>query len=479
MPLANAFNARSVLTAHGVRAGFHRRKHLDEAAECPSWTVRTMGISTTRRQSSAVNIRECSRTQHNPVTYLDSTSMCRLCLTNDSVQYVSLHDKHDDVPIAKIISTCFGIEICRNDGLVQTICSVCWNAVLKYNELRERCLASDKILREAQRKKCPTENESAEEQLSKESSEIYSAKHQQQEIMIPTNDLPSINNEDLVTNHFVLSELVRNDPNTAELADSPVHTAPPNQVNSSEIDQEKQPVKLFCCGCNPSLEFTSPEELNVHCDVAHKKYRISDNSIRPFECSLCFQRFLTETLLKQHKERPYRKRSYICGSCSAAYFTNSALKRHEKLCTVVDKNYTCEDCGKRFRQIVTLKNHRKLHQTAKTFSCPVCLKTFKQKFEIPIHMTTHTGEQPYPCDQCPARFKRMQALKIHQHRHVNPRPFKCESCGESFSNPTSRKFHRQTVHEGLDPFRCDQCGLSYGRMVRLKQHVKKVHGEAV
>uniref|UniRef100_A0A182W184 Protein krueppel n=1 Tax=Anopheles minimus TaxID=112268 RepID=A0A182W184_9DIPT len=406
------------------------------------------------------------------VTHLDSTSMCRLCLNCGPFQHVSLHDLHQEVPIAKIISICFGIKIHRNDGLVQTLCKVCWDAVIKYNQLREKCLASDKILREAHRNKCATENNPGDKQLFPPSNiklktaEVYpklTNHSQQHEIMISANDRFSITNEICEINHDVLLELAGNEHNITETADVTVHTANPKQADSSEIEQELHEVKLLCCGCNPSLEFTSPEELNAHCAVAHRKYRISDNSIRPFECNICFQRFLTETLLKHHKERPHRKRPYICGSCAAAYFTNSALKRHEKLCTIVDKNYTCEDCGKRFRQIVTLRNHRKLHKTEKSFPCPVCSKTFKQKFEIPIHMATHTGEQPYPCDQCPARFKRKQALKIHQQRHVNPRPFKCETCDEWFNNATSRKFHRQTVHEGLDPFRCDQCGLSYGR----------------
>uniref|UniRef100_A0A182PYL4 C2H2-type domain-containing protein n=1 Tax=Anopheles epiroticus TaxID=199890 RepID=A0A182PYL4_9DIPT len=261
--------------------------------------------------------------------------------------------------------------------------------------------------------------------------------------------------------------------------DESIHGDPQNQTTQLKRDREGAKPKLVCCGCNPSPEFASPSELASHCDEQHKKYRITDGSIRPFECNICFQRFLTKFLLKHHQERPYRKRSHICGSCGLAYFTSSALKRHETVCTVVDKNYTCEECGKQFRQIITLKNHRKLHQAQKTFACSVCSKTFKQKFEITIHMVTHTGEQPFPCDQCPARFKRKQALKNHQHRHLNPRPFKCETCDEWFSNPTARKFHRLTVHEGLDPFRCDQCGVSYGRRLRLTQHMRRVHGAVI
>ncbi|XP_053660588.1 zinc finger protein 510-like [Anopheles marshallii] len=417
---------------------------------------------------------------------IDSAPMCRLCLSCEPSQYVSLHVLHQGVPLANIISLCFGIKIPRNEELVQTVCNICWNEVIKYNELREKYLASDKILREAQRIKCVLQNEPADQRLvlsfnpMKETSGSILSSHQHG-MFKPSDEQFSMNHEDCETPHFVLSQFVRVDHNGTEQpgTDTLVHTDKLEQTDSSKIERAIHNTTLFCCGCNPSPEFTSAQELNTHCNLEHTKYRISDNSIRPFECNTCFQRFLTETLLRHHKNRPYRKRSYVCTSCSSAYFTNSALKRHENVCKVMEKNYTCEDCGKRFRQIVTLKNHRKLHKTEKTFSCSVCLKAFKQKFELPIHMVTHTGEQPFPCDQCPARFKRKQALKNHQHRHVNPRPFKCDACDEWFGNPTARKFHRQTVHEGLDPFRCEQCGLSYGRRVRLKQHMKKVHGEAV
>ncbi|XP_049288577.1 oocyte zinc finger protein XlCOF6.1-like [Anopheles funestus] len=410
----------------------------------------------------------------NPEKNLDTASVCRLCLSCDHLQFVSLHDVHQDVSLAEIINICFDIKIYHDDGLPQTVCNSCWKEVITYNELREKYLASDNILREAARNQCASKNYTNVQQLfhpCNPSKEFIKADSvilgHQHGTMTPIDDQLNIKNEEYESQHIIRPEPVSIDHKSTELTDT------------SELKQTTHNAKLFCCGCNPSPEFTSPEELTAHCDVQHTKYRITDNSIRPFECNICFQRFLTETLLKHHKDRPYRKRSYICGSCAAAYFTNSALKRHEQMCTVVDKNYTCEDCGKRFRQIITLKNHRKLHQTAKTFQCPVCSKTFKQKFEIPIHMVTHTGEQPYPCDQCPARFKRKQALKNHQHRHVNPRPFKCDACDEWFGNPTARKFHRQTVHEGLDPFRCEQCGLSYGRRVRLKQHMKKVHGESL
>ncbi|XP_052901679.1 zinc finger protein 184-like [Anopheles moucheti] len=419
---------------------------------------------------------------------IDSVSMCRLCLSCGPAQYVSLHALHQGVPLTKIIRLCFGIKIPRNEGLAQTVCNICWNEVIKYNELRKKYLASDKILREAQRNKCALQNGPNDQRLvlpskpKEESAEIDSIMSSHQRgILDPSDEHFSMNHQDYENQLVVLSPLVRIDHNVSEQpgTDKPIHTDKSEQTDSSKIEKEMLDTKHFCCGCNPSPEFTSAQELNTHCNLEHKKYRISDNSIRPFECNTCYQRFLTETLLEHHKNRPNRKRSYICRSCSAAYFTNSALKRHENMCTVMDKNYICEDCGKRFRQIITLKNHRKLHKTEKTFSCSVCSKAFKQKFELPIHMVTHTGEQPFPCDQCPARFKRKQALKNHQHRHVNPRPFKCDACDEWFGNPTARKYHHQTVHEGLDPFRCDQCGLSYGRRVRLKQHMKKMHGEAV
>ncbi|XP_041763208.1 zinc finger protein 624-like isoform X1 [Anopheles merus] len=394
-----------------------------------------------------------------------SASVCRLCLSYDASEYVSLDANESDSLVA-IINKCTGIKVRgKINNIANKICNDCRNVVVKFNQLRERCLASDKILLDLCRKR----NRLTPKLLSSMPSlaKGYYGEHEQQETFTPTET-----NANIIIVQSTSTEAIV--PETDEMLSTDSH----KQVDLGPKDnREVDAPTLVCCGCNPSPEFNTTAELTVHCDNHHKKYRVSDGSIRPFECNICFERFLTPSLLKHHQTRPYRKRVHICRSCGSAYFTNSALNRHEKVCTVVDKNYTCEECGKRFRQIITLKNHRKLHQAEKIFACPVCGKTFKQKFEITIHMVTHTGEQPYPCDQCPARFKRKQALKNHQNRHQNPRPFKCESCDEWFGNPTARKFHRLTVHEGLDPFRCDQCGVSYGRRLRLTQHMKKVHGE--
>ncbi|XP_049534718.1 zinc finger protein 761-like [Anopheles darlingi] len=233
-------------------------------------------------------------------------------------------------------------------------------------------------------------------------------------------------------------------------------------------------LRFVCCGCK-ATEFNSQEELDAHRYERHQRYRIPDCVVRPFECELCYTRFFKEKQLTNHRERRLRRRKFVCISCGMGYFTSASLRRHEILCLGQEK-LPCDVCGKLFRGKVSLAHHMKLHQQDKIYACTVCGKTFKSKHALPIHMVKHSAEQPFRCQICPAKFKLKQSLRNHELRHANPRPIKCDFCDEYFNNFAIRKYHRMTVHEGLDPYRCEECGISFRRKLLLKHHMEQTHG---
>lgn len=426
--------------------------------------------------------------------------VCRVCLVQDHqeqeqelrLQFESVFAVREERTVAEIIMLCTGVQITPNDALTQLVCSPCATEFLHFFHLRQKCLEADAFLRENQQHLQTFGGDHV----------VYSSKeddatmvtHDQVQVEVGDDDadgeeeykieLLDVDLEDefgkadpdevpVEEDWVVVSEV---EVVKAELQECRARRRPRKRRKVFGVGRQPDG-KVYCCSC-PAEEFDGQVELELHRDAEHLKYRIADNVIRPFECDICFQRFLTERHLEQHKTRPYKKREYVCTSCGNAFLASNTLKKHEEICVTTERNYACEECGKRFTQVGSLRNHQKLHTTPKSYSCPICAKTFLKKFEVPIHMVTHTEEQPFPCDQCPARFKRKQALRNHQRHHANPTPYKCDLCNEWFNNFSARKYHRQKIHEGLDPFRCDQCGASYGRRNRLEQHVRRAHAGA-
>ncbi|XP_055608264.1 zinc finger protein 99-like isoform X2 [Uranotaenia lowii] len=252
----------------------------------------------------------------------------------------------------------------------------------------------------------------------------------------------------------------------------------PSKRKTVDMVEASNISRLVCCGC-PSKIFYAERELEAHRKEQHEKFRIVDTVIRPFECETCYQRFLTKKQLELHKARGLKTRKYVCNFCGNSFLAFSSQKRHEEGCSTTDKSYSCDECGKLFSQVASLRNHQKLHNSEKQHACPICGKKFLKKFQVPIHMVTHIDEQPFPCDQCPARFKRKHALHNHLKHHADPTPYECDLCSERFNNFSARKLHRQRVHEGREPFRCDLCGASYGRKTRLDHHIRRIHSEEI
>uniref|UniRef100_A0A3Q1EQJ6 C2H2-type domain-containing protein n=1 Tax=Acanthochromis polyacanthus TaxID=80966 RepID=A0A3Q1EQJ6_9TELE len=72
-------------------------------------------------------------------------------------------------------------------------------------------------------------------------------------------------------------------------------------------------------------------------------------------------------------------------------------------------------------------------ESDKRFSCETCGKRFRERAKLTIHMRTHTGEKPFSCERCGKRFSQKSTLTAHMRKHTGERPYFCERCGKSFS----------------------------------------------
>uniref|UniRef100_A0A182QK05 Protein krueppel n=1 Tax=Anopheles farauti TaxID=69004 RepID=A0A182QK05_9DIPT len=165
--------------------------------------------------------------------------------------------------------------------------------------------------------------------------------------------------------------------------------------------------------------------------------------IKPFTCSYCQKRWVSQSALKTHLRTHTGERPFVCSNCPKRFKTLAALDLHERRHTGA-KPYSCQLCDKRFTDGSNLKVHMLQHTNEKPHVCTVCNRAFTRVFLLQIHMRTHTGEKPYACETCDRSFAQQSDLASHRRLHNGERPYVCEICGKCFIKSSSLTQHRKT-----------------------------------
>ncbi|XP_041099459.1 zinc finger protein 239-like, partial [Polyodon spathula] len=132
-----------------------------------------------------------------------------------------------------------------------------------------------------------------------------------------------------------------------------------------------------------------------------------------------------------------------------------------------EKPHRCSDCGKRFRRLAHLRDHRRIHTGEKPYRCDECGKRFSRLEHRKIHQRIHTGEKPYHCSACGKRFNQLSAFKTHLRIHTGEKPYCCDECGARFTYSQQLKAHRcqgaascgENLHSGHSDWKMP---LNYG-----------------
>ncbi|XP_053289974.1 zinc finger protein 770 [Pleuronectes platessa] len=212
--------------------------------------------------------------------------------------------------------------------------------------------------------------------------------------------------------------------------------------------------------------------------------------------------------------------SHQCRSCSKGFPSPSKLRRHMMIHTG-QRPFSCELCGKRFRQKTHLRVHCRTHlltryqkqrslyinrppsrsggfHTRPAADVPVqevlghkkCNETLtscdvisaKQPVQttstasVQNNVKTESGIQLFP-----QTSKKREVLPLITAPRVNNTPtakpvqihgntrHQCSQCSKCFPSPSKLKRH-EMVHTGLKPFRCPTCGKAFRQRTHLKTH---------
>ena len=105
----------------------------------------------------------------------------------------------------------------------------------------------------------------------------------------------------------------------------------------------------------------------------------------------------------------------------------------------INKEVTCEVCGKMFASVQSRDLHTNSHTGAKPFECYQCDKKFAQPAGFSKHLQ-HSFERIYKCQICDKTFATSSDLSAHRQMHSAPK-FECPFCSKKFTRSSDCRTH--------------------------------------
>ncbi|KAL5291791.1 hypothetical protein ACFFRR_010900 [Megaselia abdita] len=241
--------------------------------------------------------------------------------------------------------------------------------------------------------------------------------------------------------------------------------------------------KIKCPECN-SEDLSNWNTLHTHL------WRTHAIDMELYSCHLCkfktpiYSR-LTNTHMKIHSE----ERNYSCDQCVKAFKNSKQLKNHRRLHrtnNLTTQIFKCEDCRSAFSHLKSLKAHScKAGDLAKSkeVKCPICDKILSSKSACKLHLLTHENASKFKCDSCSYVTNDHNAFRRHklQHDGGGGKMYECQFCDARIIQSTSFQKHIQQQHpEQADKIilKCQSCPFTTISKNLLNVHSAK-HSENV
>jgi hypothetical protein len=196
-----------------------------------------------------------------------------------------------------------------------------------------------------------------------------------------------------------------------------------------------------------------------------------------FSCNECSRRFDHKGHLLRHQRSVHQKlRPYACNLCDKSFVTKQVLQRHRSALHEGLKPFACSQCDKSFSRNPDLQKHKSaVHEGLKPFACSQCDQTFSRNEHLQSHKSAvHEGLKPFACSQCHKTFTQKSHLRTHvRHVHDGERNYVCHECGHANSTLQHLNRHIDGVHKGLRPFQCEDCPSTFTRTSHLKAHLRR------
>ncbi|XP_042354262.1 zinc finger protein 429-like [Plectropomus leopardus] len=177
-----------------------------------------------------------------------------------------------------------------------------------------------------------------------------------------------------------------------------------------------------------------------------QKPHTCEHKIKPYSCSICGKRCVTETALNTHSRIHNENYEFKCKFCHATFKTKAGKITHEQIHVTEGKPYKCPDCSETFASNKERRIHLEDHRGRPQLKCHICGIEFLWPLSLQRHLAVHTGEKPFKCPECQRGFNQASHLKSHMRLHTGERPYKCPHCDKCFNHNVSLKSHVQRYH---------------------------------
>lgn len=129
--------------------------------------------------------------------------------------------------------------------------------------------------------------------------------------------------------------------------------------------------------------------------------RLRSSSHQICKCPLCNRCFPKPRLLHLHLETHFQDRARTPAKPPSRQRSGRGGKP------------TCQQCGKAFASVYTLKRHERTHSGEKPYACDRCDKRFQYLHNLARHTVVHTHQKPHACRLCDRHFTQSGDLYRH------------------------------------------------------------------
>uniref|UniRef100_A0A8D8NY47 Zinc finger protein 624 n=1 Tax=Culex pipiens TaxID=7175 RepID=A0A8D8NY47_CULPI len=424
-------------------------------------------------------------------TSLMSPIMCRVCMKSDCPLFSPYEPSPGGYLPFDLIASLAQVEINRDDGLPQMICSSCLNDLEITNKLITTCKDSDSQLRQrlsADKGKFSPHEYHVIEAIN-EVEVINESEESDDAVSVPDAPIELLDIDDIIEEETFDSDepIIQDDINTSFHVDDLILTDPVVQTFDGHRTQ--------CCGC--AEKFDTFEQLELHSNECHLPERAISGPVPVglIECTICYQLFSgTSYLDSRHQLPAFRDRLVSaefpevvqCCSCETLCSGSEEMRQHsslhldEKLPDDPMKPFECEFCFKRFNLQTGLVTHQRF-----SFSYKKYVKTKRRgcaatKKRNEIERKT-AGRK---CCGCSAKFPSEDSLKQHSQMHHElyrrnqpdrNNPFECQICFRQF--PTAARLEQHKMVPYARVHQCKLCERSFVSALLLARHVQSHSGK--
>ena len=242
-----------------------------------------------------------------------------------------------------------------------------------------------------------------------------------------------------------------------------------------EIEHKKQDECPFCSFKVGSIEFSqvSNADIKGQCNKNLSSRKKLMNHIRvshrtKFKCGYCYKLFLSEDLLREHKDILLKQSERTVEACHRKANYPKYWKRNPAA--------VCSLCG---ISVTCLKSHMaNFHNVGQKeyfkYGCSFCAAVFGEPRKLKRHLAqVHFPQNRYKCQNCEKSFSTEERLKVHLRFHDVP-SLKCPQCDKYFKWGSNVIQHLQGSHYPPS-YECLPCSQKFHYRATARMHLIKQH----